>query len=87
MFLKYKKINNKIYWSLVESYREGGKVKQRILKNLGTTEKALKLLEGRQEYQEYYSKIFSMANIDTSEVKNNTNNKSSVNLFDVFSFQ
>lgn len=87
MFLKYKKINNKIYWSLVESYRECGKVKQRILKNLGTTEKALKLLEGRQEYQEYYSKIFSMANIDTSEVKNNTNNKSSVNLFDVFSFK
>lgn len=87
MFLKHKKINNKIYWSLAESYREGEKVKQRILKNLGTTEKALKELEGREEYQEYYSKIFNMANANITEVKENTSNKSSVNLFDVFSFK
>nr|WP_172685597.1 hypothetical protein [Clostridium botulinum] len=57
MFLKKRLINNTFYWSLVESYREEGKVKQKIIKNLGNTEKALNFLNGNNEYNEYLEKI------------------------------
>ena len=87
MFLKHKKINNKIYWSLAESYREDKKPKQRILKNLGTTDKALKELEGIPEYQEYYSKILSMADIETTKEITTTTNMPSSSLFNQLSFK
>ena len=37
MFIRSKKIKDKVYYYLVENYRDKGKVKQRILKYLGTT--------------------------------------------------
>jgi hypothetical protein len=35
MFVRTKKIGNKEYYYLVESYREGKQVKQRVLRYLG----------------------------------------------------
>ena len=57
MFLKKREVNGKTYWSIVESYRADGKVKQRIIKNLGTTEKALNSLYGHSEYNEFITEI------------------------------
>jgi DNA (cytosine-5)-methyltransferase 1 len=44
MFLKKRIANNSLYWSIAESFREDGKVKQKIVKNLGNTEKAYQIL-------------------------------------------
>lgn len=57
MFLKKREVNGRTYWSIVESYRADGKVKQRIIKNLGTTEKALNSLYGHAEYNEFITEI------------------------------
>lgn len=57
MFLKKQKINNKYYWSLAENYRENGKVKQKVIKSLGPTEKAIALLEQCEEYKEFLTNI------------------------------
>jgi len=53
MYLKKRKVNGIYYWSFVESYRENGKVKQRVIQNLGNTEKAYEFLQGKREYKEY----------------------------------
>lgn len=37
-FIRAKKKGKKVYYYLVENYREGNKVKQKVLKYLGTTE-------------------------------------------------
>lgn len=57
MFLKKREVNGQIYWSIVESYRANGKVKQRIVKNLGTTKKALNLLYVHTEYKQFITEI------------------------------
>ncbi|WP_221568926.1 hypothetical protein [Alkalihalobacillus sp. TS-13] len=45
------------YWSLVESYRSEGKVKQRVIQSLGNTQTALILLKGKTKYGRYYQQI------------------------------
>ena len=57
MFLKKRMVNGTYYWSLAESYREDGKVKQRIIENLGNTEKAYLLLLGRKGYEDYLNEV------------------------------
>lgn len=57
MFLKKRLVNGICYWSLAESYREDGKVKQRIIKNLGNTEKAFSILQDMPEYKSYLKEI------------------------------
>jgi hypothetical protein len=37
MFIRAKKFGNREYYYLVEGYREGSKVKQRVIKYLGKT--------------------------------------------------
>lgn len=41
MFIRKKKIKGKTYYYLVESYREGGKIKQRVIKYLGADRPAV----------------------------------------------
>ena len=53
MFLKKRLVNGTYYWSIAENFREAGKVKQRIITNLGNTEKALKILQENTEYQSF----------------------------------
>lgn len=57
MFLKKKVTKNEVYWSIIETYRSGGKVKQRTIKNLGTTENALNTLKKSPEYSNFYDDI------------------------------
>lgn len=57
MFLKKRKVNNSYYWSLAESYRQDGKVKQRIIQNLGNTEKAYRIIKTTDEYKHYLDTI------------------------------
>ena len=61
MFLKKRKSNNIYYWSLAESYRQDGKVKQKIIKNLGNTEKAIKVLKENEEYHKYLPSILEIS--------------------------
>lgn len=59
MFLKKRKINNIYYWSIAESYRENGKVKQRIVINLGTTSSAYTFLKASENYKDFFTKLIS----------------------------
>ena len=43
-FIRKKKIKNKIYYYVVESYKEKKKVKQRVLCYIGTADNLLKKL-------------------------------------------
>ncbi|NBI30172.1 hypothetical protein ERL59_14570 [Chengkuizengella sp. YPA3-1-1] len=52
-----KKVNETLYWSIAESYREDGKVKQKIIKNLGNTEKAISVLKNIPEFSQYLKVI------------------------------
>lgn len=64
MFLKKRTVNGNVYWSLAESYRADGKVKQRIVKNLGTTEKALNYMYGQEEYKQFIKDIKDFISLD-----------------------
>jgi len=64
MYMKKRKINNKLYWSLVKSYRENGKVKQKIVKNLGITDKAIEILESDVKYKKYLEQLKIIINQD-----------------------
>ena len=57
MFLRKKSIAGQNYWSLVESYRENGKVRQKVILNLGNTNKAYETLKGKLELTPFLSKI------------------------------
>ncbi|MFT9486640.1 MAG: DNA-methyltransferase [Tepidibacillus sp.] len=59
MFLKKRKVNGILYWSLVESYRDNGKVKQRIVQNLGNTVKAIELLKSNPKLLPYLDQILN----------------------------
>jgi DNA modification methylase len=59
MFLKKRKVNGILYWSLVESYRDNGKVKQRIVQNLGNTTKAIELLKYNPKLLPYLDQIIN----------------------------
>lgn len=50
MFLKKRIVNNTLYWSIAENYREEGKMKQRIILNLGNTNKAREILKSNPKY-------------------------------------
>jgi hypothetical protein len=45
VFLRTKKIKNKNYYYIVEAFREGGKIKQKVLMYIGTVESMLKKLK------------------------------------------
>lgn len=53
MFLKKRLVSGSYYWSIAENYRENGKVKQRIIINLGNTEKAIEILQKNAEYESF----------------------------------
>jgi site-specific DNA-cytosine methylase len=57
MFLKKRTVNNTLYWSLAENQREGKKVKQIVIENLGKTEKAWSIIKSNPEYHQFIDKI------------------------------
>lgn len=57
MYLKKRKVKGSYYWSIVESYREAGKVKQKVLVNLGNTEKAYSFLSTNSDYSHYLDMV------------------------------
>ncbi|MFS0837248.1 hypothetical protein [Paenibacillus sp. 1P03SA] len=57
MYLKKTLVQGRLYWSIVESFRDGNKVKQRTIKSLGTTENAHLQLRKNPKYGTLYSKI------------------------------
>ncbi|MBM7689903.1 DNA-methyltransferase [Enterococcus ureilyticus] len=61
MFLKRRKVNNTLYWSLAENYREGTKVKQRVILNLGTTDRVIQKLSENNQYGHFLTKVASEA--------------------------
>jgi len=44
-FIRRKKVKGKTYYYIVESYKENGKVKQRVLCYIGTADSLLKKLK------------------------------------------
>lgn len=62
MFLKKRRVNGEYYWSIAESYRENGKVKQQIIENLGNTEKAFEALQEKAEYRKFLPSIMDFIN-------------------------
>lgn len=59
MYLRNKEVSGKLYWSLVESYRDNGAVKQRIVESLGNTETAFAVLSQRGNCDDLVKKIES----------------------------
>lgn len=49
VFLRKKRINGSDYWYLVETYREDGKVRQRVVKYIGSDERLASFREGVRE--------------------------------------
>lgn len=62
MFLKKRIVNNKLYWSIAENFRVDSKVKQKVIKSLGPTEKAIKILEEKADYHRFLPKIYEVIN-------------------------
>lgn len=91
MFLKKKKTKNEIYWSLAENYREGKKVKQKIIMTLGKTENALKILKENPQYKKYYDEVYKTQEVNAENSDNIETSKSSsegkTNLFNKYSFK
>ncbi|WP_161634341.1 hypothetical protein [Enterococcus faecalis] len=57
--MKKRKVNNTLYWSIAENYREGKKVKQRIVLNLGNSHKAVEKLSTDNFYGHFLEKVAS----------------------------
>lgn len=72
MFLKKRKVNGTFYWSIAESYRENGKVKQKTIENLGTTDKAIAFLQQSIEYGKFLSElnVFTNKKLGINEIYN-----------------
>jgi hypothetical protein len=47
-FIRRKKVKGKTYYYIVESYKEKGRVKQKVIYYIGTTNNLLKKLKIRQ---------------------------------------
>lgn len=62
MFLKKNVSKGITYWSLAESYREGGKPKHRIIQSLGDTERALETLKEDTDYEKFYDQLSEYIN-------------------------
>jgi len=70
MFLKKRKINGTYYWSLAENYREEHKIKQKIIKNLGNTEKAKKILVENKEYTKFLVELNATIEFKVNSILN-----------------
>lgn len=72
MFLKKRKVNGTFYWSIAENYREDGKMKQRIILNLGPTEKAKNILQQNNEYNRFLKELlkFEVPQQEKLEINN-----------------
>lgn len=68
MFLKKRNVNGTLYWSIAENYRSNGRVKQRVIVNLGTTEKAIRHLEQSSQYSNFLSAIKPRVPIEINKV-------------------
>lgn len=66
MFLKKRKVNNILYWSIAESFRANGKVKQRIILNLGNTSKARETLKSNSNYGYFLDYVVDPNSIEFS---------------------
>lgn len=66
MFLKKRNVNNTLYWSIAENYREKGKVKQRIILNLGNTSKAREILKSNSKYDYFLDYVVDPNSIEFS---------------------
>lgn len=66
MFLKKRNVNNTLYWSIAENYREKGKVKQRIILNLGNTNKAREILKSNSKYDYFLDYVVDPKSIEFS---------------------
>lgn len=62
MYLKKRRVKGIYYFAIVESYREEGKVKQRIIENLGNAEKAFITIRDKEEYKEYIDEVAKYVN-------------------------
>jgi len=56
-FLRRKLVRGTYYWSLVESYRDGGKVKQRIVSSLGNTTTAIQRIISDPDLKHFLPQI------------------------------
>lgn len=63
MEIKKRKVKGSYYWSIVESFREAGKVKQKILVNLGNTERAYDFLSSNSEYSQFLDSVAPYYNL------------------------
>ncbi|MCY9747844.1 DNA adenine methylase [Paenibacillus larvae] len=63
MYLKKRKVNGIYYWSIVETFRQDGKIKQRIVENLGNTEKAYVILQEKKEYSPFLKTVAQYAEV------------------------
>ncbi len=57
MYLKKRIVKGTLYWSIAKSYRENGKVKQKVIESLGNTTRALEICKSK--YMDYYLKILN----------------------------
>jgi len=53
MFLRKRIVNGTLYWSIVRSFREDGRVKQQTIQHLGNTNKAIHILKHEKDYACY----------------------------------
>jgi len=57
MYLRNKEVSGKLYWSVVEPYRDNGLIKQRVIESLGNTENAFAVLSRRGNCDDLVKKI------------------------------
>lgn len=76
MYLKKRSVKGIVYWSIVESYRDQDKVKQKTIMNLGNTEKAIARLNQATTYHHFLPQIIETTKpIKSSELLNNVFNE------------
>lgn len=57
MYIRKRISKGKFYWSIVESYRDGSKVKQRTIKDLGSTKNAYNILMNDKMFNKFLPKL------------------------------
>lgn len=69
MFLRKKETNNTFYWYLEETHREGKKVKKKLVKYLGKTEKAYEFLKDKESYKKLFDEISNFRDLHRENSK------------------
>ncbi|HRC81757.1 MAG TPA: site-specific DNA-methyltransferase [Sedimentibacter sp.] len=73
MYLRKRISKGKEYWSINETFRDNeGKVKQKLIRNLGNAEKALEELKLDSSYSQFYFQLLSYINSQSNVLTNAT---------------